>query len=574
MRLLRTLDLDPPAGTMSEFLRERLLGVEVDEFALEIARLSLTVADEPNPNGWNGLKKDNMFAGDYLESTAKTSTALFTNPPYEEGKAQRLLERTLPHLPAGAVFGVVVPATFLFSDKKRPKELREWLIRHCQLGEVSLFPDGIFSFADQECTILLGRRLPDKAPWRSMRTRLRRVREHDREGFQQDYKITTSRLSVQSQFAAQPESALWIPEFSDEIWAWLRHLPKLQSIATIGKGLEYKGKGKPDNARTIEDKPFPGSVEGFDSSEGNWSIHELPTIRYFNLDNAVIRRPGSGTDMIPQVLVNYAPVGRGIWRLKPFIDSKGRAFTSRFVSVRPKSEAYPLEFLWAVCNSPVAHFYIYTHTLKREIRVATLRHLPVIPVAHRNVEHVSRLARHYLDMAKQGPKDIFDKQGYSDRSLADCLRTLDAEILRLYDLPAHAERWMLDQFAGEPRPGIPVPFPSYYPTDSKADVPLYVYLSKTFQQARRGKSPELTGRQEERYDALVAKSDTGNLTDSEADELDRLQAEVDGRDYALQMDWKTNSHEAAQRHRSADVKLKQLDDRLASASLRRARHPS
>ena len=71
---------------MSDFLRERLLGVENDAFALEIARLSLTVADEPNSNGWLGLKHDDMFAGDYLESTAALSTVLLTNPPYEEGK--------------------------------------------------------------------------------------------------------------------------------------------------------------------------------------------------------------------------------------------------------------------------------------------------------------------------------------------------------------------------------------------------------------------------------------------------------------------------------------------------------
>ena len=367
---------------------------------------------------------------------------------------------------------------------------------------------------------------------------------------------------------------MWIPEFSEEIWEWVRHLPKLQSIATIGKGLEYKRKGKPENARTIEDRPFPGSVEGFDSSEGTWSIHEYPTIRYFDLDNAVIRRPGSGTDMIPQVLINYAPVGRGTWRLKPFVDSERRAFTSRFVSVRPKNDSYPLEFLWAICNSPLAHFFVYTHTLKREIRVAALRRLPVIPLVNRNVVRVSRLARQYLETARQGPKDIFNKQGYSDRNLVACLRSLDADILRLYDLPAHSERWLLDQFAGEERPGIPVPFAWYYPTDFNVDVPLYVYLSKTFQQALHGKSAELAAHQEERYDKLIAKLEAVGLTDAEADELDRLQAEVDGRDFALQLDRRTNSHEAADRPRSADAKLRQLDDRLASASLRRAQHLS
>jgi hypothetical protein len=201
MRLLRTLDLEPPRGGMSAFLRERLVGIETDPFALEIARLSLTVADEPNPDGWDGLVRGDMFVGDYLESTAKASTVLFANPPFEHYKAHRLLERTLHKLPEGAVFGVVAPATLLFSEKTRSRQLREWLIRHCQLGEVSLFPDGIFAFADQECAILLGRRLPDGAATPSMHTRLRRVRERDREAFKQDYRLTTSRIESQPRFA-------------------------------------------------------------------------------------------------------------------------------------------------------------------------------------------------------------------------------------------------------------------------------------------------------------------------------------------------------------------------------------
>jgi len=574
MRLLRTLDLRLPVREMTTFLRERLVGIEADAFALETARLSLTVADEPNPDGWDGLKLGDMFAGDYLESTAAASTVLLTNPPFQEGKALTLLERTLPNLPVGGVFGAVLPATLLFSDKNRPKQLREWLATHCQLGEVSLFPDGLFSFADQECAIVLGRRLPKGAPTRSMSTRLRRVREHEREAFAQDYRFTTSRVQSQSRFAEQSDAELWIPEFDEDVWSWFRHLPRLESIAEEpGKGLEYKGTGKPKNAATIEDGAFPGSVEGFDSSEGDWGIHDHPTIRYFNLDDAVIRRHGTGTDCIPQVLVNYAPVGRGVWRLKPFIDPKGRAFTSRFVSVRPRDESCPLEFLWALCNSPVAQFYIYTHTLKREVRVSSLRRLPVIPLAHHSVELITHLARRYLDMACQGPRDMFHKHGYSDRDLAECLRSLDAEILRAYDLPAHAERLLLDQFADEQRPGLPVSFTRYYPVDFTADVPLYAFLSEPFQRALRGESPDLSDEQERRYDDLVARSDAGTLTRAEADELHRLQGEVDGRDYALQLARETRPPLSPERRPSADAQLKRLDDRLASVLLRESRNP-
>jgi hypothetical protein len=196
-----------------------------------------------------------------------------------------------------------------------------------------------------------------------------------------------------------------------------------------------------------------------------------------------------------------------------------------------------------------------------------------MPIPNSNksdVLRVTNVVKKYMEAACK-PKTLLEQEGASKTEILWLLREMDAEILRLYDLPAHAERWMLDQFKGEPRPGIPVPFTEYYPDDFKADVPLYVFLSKTFQKTLRGKTSEWTKRQEERYDSLVAKLDTGSLTDAEAEELNRLQAEVDGRDYALQMNLKTTSDETTVDHRSADAKLKRLDDRLASASLRRAR---
>ena len=571
MRLIRTMDIDLPTGVlMKDFLRERLLGVENDAFALEIARLSLTVADEPNPDGWKGLREADMFDGDYLKSTASTSTVLFANPPYEESKAQRFLECTLPNLPVGGVFGVVIPATFLFSDKKRPTELREWLVRNYQLGEVSLYPDGIFEFADHECTVLLGRRLPSKKISQSVRTRLRRVREQDREGFQKDYKFTTSRISPQSQFAEQPNTELWIPEFTDEIWAWLRHLPKLESIATIGKGLEYKGKGKPKDARTVEDQSFRASVEGFDHIKGNWLLHEHPKIRYFNIDESVIRRPGSGLDRVQQVLVNHSPIGRAHWRLKPFIDCFGRVFASSLISVRPLDSQLPLEYLWALCASPLAQFYCYSFLLKRNIHTGMLGSMPIPKSDTRGILRITNIAKKYIEAAKK-PRTLMEQDGTSPSKILQLLREMDAEILRLYDLPAHAERLMLDQFAKERRPGIPVTFTSYYPDDFKADVPLYVFLSKTFQEVLRGKTPELTSRQEERYDRLTEKMEAGSLTDKEAEDLHQLQAEVDGRDYALQMLSSGKPKKPTSNWFSIDSKLKNLADRLASESLRRAR---
>ena len=166
------------------------------------------------------------------------------NPPFEDTNPLRVLQRTLPNLPAGAVFGVVVPAGLLYSPKNEAPALREWLTRNCQISEISLFPDGVFRFADQEIAIILGRRHFGQAI-ESVATRLRRVREEDAPNFEEDYSVTTDRLVPQGQVASQPGSILWVPELHEEVWCWISDHPRFASIAQIGKGLEHKSRREP-----------------------------------------------------------------------------------------------------------------------------------------------------------------------------------------------------------------------------------------------------------------------------------------------------------------------------------------
>jgi hypothetical protein len=72
LRLLREMYEGDPA-VLHKYLTSHLVGVEQDLFAREIARLSLTLADVPNPNGWK-LKECNVFENNILSKLAKKST--------------------------------------------------------------------------------------------------------------------------------------------------------------------------------------------------------------------------------------------------------------------------------------------------------------------------------------------------------------------------------------------------------------------------------------------------------------------------------------------------------------------
>ncbi len=150
MRMLRLQLSDSTASNAHSYLKNHLHGIELDDFAREIARLSLTLGDVPNPNGWD-LREADMFASNVLAEQAKRCRILLSNPPYEQfkpaekrrysaagfevrhNKAIEMLNRTLKHLPSGAVFGVVVPQGILHGRYQR-KSCSVHRALRCSLG--------------------------------------------------------------------------------------------------------------------------------------------------------------------------------------------------------------------------------------------------------------------------------------------------------------------------------------------------------------------------------------------------------------------------------------------------------
>jgi len=250
MRLLREGHSKKATGaTCAEFLRDSLRGFDTDSFALELARLRLTLADVPNPDGWK-LEEADMFAGDVLQVESQGTSIFLANPPFgrfdssernsykrhssesvRKTKEEEMLARTLAFLPTGSVFGVVLPQGFLHSESA--KDLRQLLATDFEMQEVCLLPDGIFTYSDAETAILLGRR---HKPTGSGKVRYRRVREPDRDSFINSYSATTESNIVASRFTHAPDYSLQVPDL-DEAWIACNQLPKFGDVAEIGQGL-------------------------------------------------------------------------------------------------------------------------------------------------------------------------------------------------------------------------------------------------------------------------------------------------------------------------------------------------
>lgn len=526
MRLLTELLPAEKAAPASRrrYLRPRLHGCDKDPFALEIARLSLSLTDIPNPDGWD-LQTCDMFEGDLLERRSRTASILLANPPFENfsveekqrykqrgvqlayiNKTAEVLGRTLSHLPNGGVFGVVVPQGLLHSSNATA--LRELLATKFQVLEICLFPDKVFTFSDMESAVIIGRRGKEKLIAGNTLS-YRRVREHDFPRFKLDYAVTSKRSLGQSRFTDADGWNMQIPDL-DMVWDWCRRYGKLGDVADIGQGLIYKSRELPAGAVTYSERKFPGAVRGFVHFDRGLLLHELPKGQWMNLDPSVIRRKVHGTVTgSSQVLLNYARVSRGPWRLKALIDSEGHAVTSRFIVIRPRTQKFPLEFLWAVSNSPLANAFAYTHLGKRDNLVGRIRHMPLPQPSKTDVSRIVAAARAFLKVVS--PKVLGPQ--LSPETIRQRLLRMDAEVLRLYNLPPELERQVLDLFSGYQRSGVEISFESYYPQHFKEGISLNEFLAIT----------EDWQSTNERRGELIQKKVARTISPDERAELESLQ---------------------------------------------------
>ncbi len=495
LRVLRQWSDIGDSVTRHEYLKKHLHGIEYDPFALEVARLSLTLADVPHGNTWD-LKQADMFLGTVLEDSAKKCGVLLANPPYERftwkvraayGRAKvkldantkscEMLGRTIPYLTPGACFGVVVPQGLLHS--KEGTTLRRTILSDFELREIDVFEDKLFEKSEHEVAVLMGRRKSGKAP--PGKLSFRRVRNAGLDAFRNGFAFSSEDVVEISRFAQTQSADFRVPQLGS-LWAAMNDYNRFETIAQVSKGLEYKGLSLPTDTWTLHDPPEPGDILGYATRPTHVEIYGLPRTVGMNLDPQAVRDYGAGRPTgHPRVLANYIRSGREAWRLKAIIDQEGRAVTSTFLAATPTAAGASVTYVWALLNSPVTNAFLHTHTQKKQNLVNLMRRIPIPRFSQVYVAQVEQAAMRYRTLALS-PGQLFDAQA-TPEGIRQALLAMDAAVLQAYDLPPRLERQLLDLFTGIERKGVGCPFAGYYPPGFTSLLPLHLIISDRFQRA-------------------------------------------------------------------------------------------
>lgn len=533
------------------YLRSHLRGLEIDHAAKEMARLSLTLADIPNPDGWD-LREGDMFAPGALAALGQGGTILLANPPFEDfdaetretlgesesgpiaaNKTTEMLRRILPTLAPNAVLGVIVPRSFLHAIDAR--DVRRMLLNSFQLLEICVFPDRVFRFSDLETALILARGTPGGTNPRGP-VLVRRVREHSLSAFRNDARVTEEDFVPGRFFHDHPDANLSVPELR-RLWS-SRAWPTLADVATIQQGLSYHGWVRKQGYETVRNSPFSNSMRGIapPGQSGETRItSELPHV-YMSAqtDHIMAKRGGLPTNEA-QVVLNTHPHGRGPYRLMAYIDPHGSAIPSTRIVVRPRISEMTVEVLWALCNSLVANAYAYAHFGKRDITTTPFGKLPVPAFSTSALEQLTSMVRDFFAQSNNPHPN--------EKRLQEALSRIDAFVLGSYGLFAGAEQRLLALFDGNKRIGLD--FESL-PANRTSRLPQYL--------EHEGLTPEIS--------TLELRADFDSLPD--------LDAEIeDGRNElaALRRASKSGDPRVSQRMKSVKRLLENIEERAADVGI-------
>ncbi|MCC6227735.1 MAG: N-6 DNA methylase [Phycisphaerales bacterium] len=513
LSMMRLLRMEMPGKTdkaVHAYLKDHIHGVEIDDFAREIARLSLTLADIPNPNGWD-MQDGDMFASDVLMCEAQRCRILLSNPPYEKfkpadkqrcddagfpvtaKKAVELVTRTIDKLPAGGVFGLVVPQTVISGPEA--KHIREFLLKECEVAEVCRFPGKVFKFAQIETAIILGRRNPTGTTSAQNRVRIRTVGERGMAAFQHNYAVDEDTTATQAQLREHSALELKVPALN-EVWERLKANPRVRDVALVGRGIEYRGEEARNGKPVMSESKRAGFKPGYARVSRQQAVYTAPPSWWLATDETLIGNPRQGRATgTPQVLVNMGRTSRFRWRIKPLLDDAGLDVKNNFAIIRPTRSGDDALYLWAVLNSPLANAFVASRTMRKHNYEGILGDVPLPLTNQRAVDDVVSAARTYRELAtKRDAEVVANKKAAATRStlfatpspevslspesaVRDALLNLDAAVLRAYALPIKLERQLFDYFNKNIRAGVGCTFGDYFPAGYKSLVPLHKYIS-------------------------------------------------------------------------------------------------
>ena len=451
-------------GRKHAYLVERVHGVDLDPFAVQVAGLSLFFMDLPAGDSWDIKAAD--FTSSQSPKLPKQPTILVGNPPFKESRslegarhqlATLFLNKYLDMMAPEGLLGVVLPETFLENSSCR--DARRRLLKECEILELCHLPEGIFPMSRVATVIVLAKKhspirnnlpVPVRVEKISARpSEMESFLNGDRPRF--SYVVPSTR-----QWADEQDGRISSSPLEKSVWDGIPVHQKLEDVALIRNGI-IPGKAQREShishvSGGAEWRPWLGGTIGLEpyglKPEKPEFIRYPSNLQWPRTDlEAVFATPRA------KVLVNANRAPGNPWRVYAAIDEIGYFPSQGFHCVIPNGELVSLEELVAVLNSSIANAWVNSLNRKRWIERRTLRVMP-FPIFTDHVRE-SIIARVRKVMAlKRGELVGSSKQHPKADTIRDLVNSIDDLVCDAFAIGDDGRKMLSDYFAGYQRPGL------------------------------------------------------------------------------------------------------------------------
>ena len=447
-----------------EYLVQRIHGVDVDQFAAQVAGLSLFFIDLPAGDAWD------VRAADFLTSGStrlpKPPTILVGNPPFEElrssegrrlQRASLFLTKYLDLLGSGGLLGMVLPETFLENSSCR--DARRRLLQECEILELWHLPEGIFPMSNVATVIVLAKKLP--AMPNSLRgpVRVERVAasSYERNQFLNGARPRFSYVVPSTTaWAEDPDSRVFSSPLESSVWGAIRVPRRLRDVALIRNGI-IPGKSQQathfDNyRRSTEWRPWldgASDLEPYALKPRTTRYVRYPgNLQWPRLDlETVFALPKS------KVLLNSGRAPGNPWRIYAAIDDFGYFPSQNIHCVMPKERSVSLEELVAVLNSSVASAWVDSRNRKRWIGRDTLRDMPFPIFTDSMRKSVIARVTEIITLKQRELGGSSRQRPYAEK-IRELALSIDELVYDAFEVGEEGRKMLNRLFAGYRRPGI------------------------------------------------------------------------------------------------------------------------
>ena len=446
------------------YLVQRIHGVDVDQFATQVAGLSLFFIDLPAGDAWNVRAAD--FMSSESESLPRSPTIVVGNPPFKEfrssdgrreQRASLFLSKYLDFLGPGGLLGVVLPETFL--ENSSCQDARRRLLTECEILELWHLPEGIFPMSNAATVVVIAKK---RAAIRNSLGGPVRVEKVGALPSEKKQFLDGDRPRFSH---VVPSTMPWIEDrgarfFSSplerSVWDAMSTNRKLKDVALVRNGI-IVGKDQrinhfDDYRRGAEWRPWLNGARDFEP----YAL-KPKQVRYVRYPGN-LQWPRPDLEFIfgspkSKVLVNSARAPGNPWRVYAAIDDVGYFPSQNIHCVMPKNGSVSLEELVAILNSPVASAWVDSRNRRRWVGEDTLRDLP-FPVFTELKRELLIARVRQIAALKQREFEGQTRLRPDADTIRDLVLSIDELVFDAFAVGDRGRSMLSRYFAGYPRPGL------------------------------------------------------------------------------------------------------------------------